>query len=90
VKKYQLLVTQSISLREWWTRNQQYLSLEEVLTLILGLQLVLGVPSHVLTPRTVVLATQVVVRASERGDRKESDQNESQKLHCSSEKVKWV
>jgi len=78
--------TRSISLREWWTRDQQYLSLEEVLALVLGLQLVLGVHSHGLAPRAVVLAAQVVVRTSERGDRKESDQNESQELHCRSRK----
>ena len=57
------------------------LSLEEGLALVFGLQRVLGVPGHVVTPRGVVLTAQMAVGTSERGDGKECDQDESQELH---------
>jgi hypothetical protein len=56
-------------------------SLEEVLTLVLGLQPVTGVPGRMVTPRAEPLATKVVVGASERDDGKEREQNKSQELH---------
>ena len=51
----------------------RHLSLKEGLALVLGLQLIRGIPCHVVTPG---------VRTSEGGDGKESDKNESQELHC--------
>lgn len=63
--------TRSVSKVRWW--DGRHLSLKEGLALVLGLQLIRGIPCHVVTPG---------VRTSEGGDGKESDKNESQELHC--------
>ena len=68
--------------------GEKHLSLEKVLALVLGLELVSRVSGDVVAPRTVVLATEMPVGTGEGGDGKEGDQNERQELHYRSRKRK--